>query len=311
MSRSKRRLLVLALVLAVSAPWASSSSAQRFVRPQRDEIGRAAERYRAGLLPDVIYRAPEGGIVLGKRCGTPPWAAGPGLPDPPARLAARAKGKTRVRVWFHVIHDGDQGMVAKADIRAQVRVLTRAFRKHGLRFKLAGVTYTNNRAWFRKCDKWSKYKKMTKTLAVAPRRNLNIYTCEPAGGVLGFAYMPGSGITGTAQDGVVALYSSLPDGTAAPYNEGDTITHEVGHWAGLYHTFEKGCADPGDRVDDTPPESEPAYGCPVGRDTCAGGGPDPVDNFMDYVDDACMTRFTPGQGARVREQVASFRPEIG
>lgn len=319
------QLITAVAVLSAAALNVSSASAQFGDVRSPDQVVADAAAFRASLPRDTPFVDPEGRVVLGHRCSThgltdaehaasdakvamlragmAPSTVEDLLSDP--RGAAR---KNRVNTYVHVIHSGNRGNVSSSAIKAQIKVLNRAFKKHGFRFKLRGITRTNNNGWFTGCG-GSAERQITNKLAVSPRKNLNIYLCNPNDGTLGWAYLPGSGVTGTSRDGVFLLYSSLPGGSAAPYNQGDTGTHEVGHYLGLDHTFFGGCADR-DKVADTPAERSPAYGCPVGRDSCSGGGKDPIFNFMDYTDDSCMNSFTNGQRSRMNQQVNAHRPGI-
>ena len=189
-----------------------------------------------------------------------------------------------------------------------MNVLNQAF--SGVSFCLAGVDYTDNRRWFTMGHGSKAERDAKNALAWDPHTYLNFYTANPGQGLLGWATFPWDLNRNGNLDGVVVLYSSLPGGSAAPYNQGDTGTHEVGHWLGLYHTFQGGCNEPGDQVSDTPAEASPAYGCPVGRDSCSAAGLDPIHNFMDYTDDACMDHFTGGQNTRMSAMISTYRPGI-
>jgi hypothetical protein len=212
-----------------------------------------------------------------------------------------------VDVHFHVVTDGTNGDLRQSDIDAQMRVLNNAYAPWGWAFNLASVDRTVNTTWFNDC--YANDKPMKTALHLGTAQDLNIYSCTP-GDFLGFSTFPNSYRGQPKLDGVVILYSSLPHGTETNYNEGDTATHEVGHWFGLYHTFQNGCSKNGDYVDDTPAERSPAFECPIGRDTCEGSkypGVDPVENFMDYTFDSCMFQFTAGQNARMDEMFTLYR----
>ena len=222
----------------------------------------------------------------------------------------------QINVYFHVINSGtspSQGNVPDSQIKAQIDVLNAAFASTGWYFNLVATTRTTNASWYTMGSGSTAEKQAKEALRQGSADDLNIYTANIGGGLLGWATFPSSYASKPKEDGVVLLFSSLPGGTAAPYNLGDTATHEVGHWMGLYHTFQGGCAKNattgGDLVSDTPAERSPAYGCPINRDSCKGiTGLDPIRNFMDYTDDACMDRFTAGQSARADAQMATYRP---
>lgn len=229
-------------------------------------------------------------------------------------LVSAAMQTVTVNVHWHVINNGSgiaNGNIPDSQIVSQLQVLNDAYASHGFNFVLVSTDRTTNSSWYTAGPGTTAESQMKNALRQGSASDLNIYSNNMGSGLLGWATFPSDYARSPKTDGVVILFSSVPGGTAAPYNLGDTATHEVGHWAGLYHTFQGGCANnasKGDGVADTPAEKSPAYGCPTGRDSCTKiAGLDPITNFMDYSDDACMTSFTPGQGARMQAMWSTYR----
>ena len=283
----------------------------------QDRAEESASRPEAPFVVNgVAWQSQEEFILHGGRCGTVhPDAARAAEIDREvdAILANRFEANVTggvVNVYFHVITNGSTGNVSDATIQSQIDVLNAAYAPFGWSFNLVSVNRTSNAAWFTMAPGTTAERQAKRALHLGSADDLNLYTANPGGGLLGWATFPSDYAGHKRLDGVVVLYTSLPGGSAAPYNLGDTATHEVGHWMGLYHTFQGGCSRNNDLVADTPAERSPAFGCPTGRNSCTGSrypGNDPITNFMDYTDDACMFQFTAGQDARMDAQFTAYR----
>ncbi|KIM41037.1 hypothetical protein M413DRAFT_445786 [Hebeloma cylindrosporum] len=217
-------------------------------------------------------------------------------------------------VSFNAVYTNETregGFISDSDIKAQIKTLNDDFNGTGISWVLVKTTRINSPDWFVHAFPGSDQEKVMKQMYnIGDAATLNIYTLtfNSTTKALGTASVPSAYYREPKSDGVMVRHSTVTGGPRENYNLGRTLTHEVGHWLGLFHTFEGGCDDGvGDNIADTPPQASGSEGCPVGRDSCPGNGPDLINNFMDYSYDVCMTSFTKGQATRMREAAKAFR----
>lgn len=231
-----------------------------------------------------------------------------------------------IPVVVHVIHEYGVGNISKEQIENQITILNADFQRLNadtnktrdifksraaslnIEFKLARVApdgscteginriyspLTNNaRDNVKSLIRWD-YRRYINIWVVNSIENFT----SGEGIVLGFAFFPW--MPNPAQfDGIVCRHDRFGNIGTAQGSSGRTMTHEVGHWLGLLHTFNFGCQQRGDGISDTPPVNEPNYGCPIGVNSCNTDNPnlpDMVENYMDYSNGSCMNTFTFGQ----------------
>jgi len=233
-------------------------------------------------------------------------------------LGAPKLGTITIPTYVHVITTSSGVGDVSSRVPRQIAILNNAYNSAGVRFDLVDTEVVANDALYNVGFNSKEEKAIKTALRRGGANALNIYTANLSGGLLGWATFPKSYKSQPADDGVIVLDESLPGGieefpnSTEPdgllsYNLGDTATHEVGHWLGLYHTFQNGCSASGDQVDDPPAEAAPSFFC-IEHDSCATRpGNDPIHNFMDYGDDVCLFEFTGGQQTRMRDQFATYR----
>eukprot|EP01039_Chlorochromonas_danica_P009806 gene9806-10845_t len=229
----------------------------------------------------------------------------------PLRSSALEQNSTViVPVHFHVMTSvAGQGDVPVSTLFDQVAVMNQYFAQQGFFFSLESVDRTSNDDLFHMYPGSLQENLAKDRLAIRDPRHLNVYTIAMGnGGTLGWSTFPWDlQYAPDYRDGIVLAYTTLPHGSAESYNEGKTLIHESGHWLGLWHTFQGGCGEKGDGIYDTPSERLPSRSC-TPRDSCPNQpGMDPVENFMDYSPDTCLTQFTPRQRLRMHNSWRYYR----
>jgi len=243
-------------------------------------------------------------------------------------------------LYVHVVAGSTSradGYLSEQEVVGQVSQIQSLFAPHGITFTHTSAmrTWSVNSSWAGASR--DNFNEMKEALHKGDYRSLNLYirnitladyggTCTNPWTAEEISHIPFP--TRLLRDGCIVNTLSLPGSSHSFMNQGKTAVHEIGHWFGLFHTFEdQGIRDgvnppnpcwsgnPDDDVVDTPKMRNVGTGvCNKTQNSCAepaGQNPiyDPVENYMSYSSDSCMDRFTEGQRVRMWAIYDKYRRE--
>jgi|GEM_PF-2294577 len=254
----------------------------------------------------------------------------------PKRSSSLAKAQFTLPVVVHIIHENGEENISDERVERGIQYLNEAFANEGyydqgegvdvdIQFCLARrnpdgeVTTGINRVESPLTVVGDMDTELKNLIRWDPTCYINIWIVQEIGdGVAGYAYLPSS--HGQDYDGIVCKAEWIGQNRVGT----NVLMHEMGHYLGLYHTFEGGCTNDdclgdGDRVCDTPPDQSTApVPCSVGANTCDSDTdsgftedqPDMINNYMDYGDWNCYNAFTQGQKDRMHYFLTNVRQSL-
>jgi PKD repeat protein len=238
-----------------------------------------------------------------------------------------------IPIVVHIIHDGGFENISDAQVESQIQILNEDYGKMAgtngdgngvdtnVRFCLANKDPNGNctngivRIKSPLANHQTYQRALLKELSFWDNdRYLNIYVVKSINGnVGGYSSFPGGP---PDEDGVVVRHNLFGNRGTASSGVGRTTTHELGHWFGLYHTFNNGCGSDlctdGDYVCDTPPQAAPSFSCAT-LNTCSNDVPnvsDQKENYLNYTPGTCQNMFTKGQSKRIEATLTTIRRQI-
>ncbi|OAA62131.1 metalloprotease 1 [Cordyceps fumosorosea ARSEF 2679] len=215
------------------------------------------------------------------------------------------------RVFNHVVYANETvegGWVAEDDIKKVVNMLSTDFGRFGVSFTYVNTSYIPDETLTTVTDRKEMHKTLVRPLRLGQYADLNLIWVAFLQGAKGACTMPAPGYLNgkLTRDQVVPVDACTLRATTVEDVGGKVITHEVGHWLGLFHPWDKGC-EVGDYVADTWPQEMGTNSIPKDKKRNDNGGevfqcgewrPSNYRNFMDYFPD--RRNFTDLQGERIR-----------